>query len=184
MNGFVELKNAIRRYIVSGKLEQNVLKFLWQNIKLAPTDYISVVKMLVDSGVIFLSSFNNAREDIERYHVVLYRLPSHPDTSLLEKAWPTECPTNQKQIELRFDLNAGCPPCLAARFAAKVHSLGHCSYAWENGAVVVTTDSIIRANQEPSCDANQGNDYLLVAIRTEVGLGEEEKTLFMNCWNL
>ena len=36
--------------------------------------------------------------------VVMYRLPSDPDRELLDKVWPQECPSNMKEMEIRFRL--------------------------------------------------------------------------------
>ena len=141
-----DLKKALRDLVSTGKLDMPiVLHFLWRNTGLSPADYIPVVRLLVESGIIFLSSFQTGNghittmeKSLEMHPVVIYRLPSKPNRASTKEVWPEACPANQEQIEMHIEMPAGCPPSVAAHFTARFHSKGHCIYAWLKGAMVET----------------------------------------------
>ena len=98
-------------------------------------------------------------------------------TGDLEQIWPKETPKKQLQQELRIRLFQGCPPGLAARFAARAHDYAHdygyCEHAWLTGAVVLTKD-----NQRIRAEFVQADvPCLTFAVRGEM-LGKDTLSLF------
>jgi hypothetical protein len=168
----------------------NVPKFLLRHVlELSPDDYPSIIRMLVDLGVIFLTSLRDSTEavldtieDIIALHpVVIFRLPRQRPP-LDEKLWPEQCPEGQKEEKIHIEL-PNCPPNLPPIFAAQIHSEGRCCYAWLKGVVVMTKgerkgDMIrIRADLVENSLEN-GGDYLLLAVRTTADTFGKEISIF------
>uniref|UniRef100_A0A7S3QF82 TIR domain-containing protein n=1 Tax=Chaetoceros debilis TaxID=122233 RepID=A0A7S3QF82_9STRA len=175
-----DMKKSMNNLLTSGYLDMNSVDFLWRNVPLKYQDYEPFLKMLIDSGIIFRSSVDPSSNDnddedskdtympLEGHAVILYRLKETCNAEELEKVWKPK----PFHMELRIFLPRGCPPSLAANFAAYIHSLGHCCFAYIHGAVVCTThdNNYIRADLMKDED---GEDYLSCAIRSSNDLGTE-----------
>ena len=143
-----KLQRALETFARAGELdlEGRALRFLFRRItKLEIKDYIYIIEMLVESDIIVLTSRRqrsdervqsdgelvNALDDVfAQYPVVIYCLPEERPAIEIDKVWPKVCPDNEYEVEVHIEFPSGCPPNLATRFAAMIHSEGqHCSVA-------------------------------------------------------
>jgi GTPase SAR1 family protein len=185
-----KLKKGLEQFVKTGALNNaNVPKFLLRHVlELSPDDYPSIIRMLVDLGVIFLTSLQDSTEDlpdtlediIALHPVVIFRLPRQRPP-LDEKLWPEQCPEDQKEKEIHIEL-PNCPPNLPPIFAAQIHSEGRCCYAWLKGVVVQVPNKggakiRIRAELVENSLEN-GGDYLLLAVRTTADTFGKEIHIF------
>ena len=175
-----DMVTSMENLLTSGYLDTNSVDFLLRDVPLEYQDYEPFLRMLIDSGIIFksssdLSSNDNNNEDsqdmnppLEGHAVILYRLKETCNTEVLEKVWKPKA----FHMELRIFLPRGCPPSLAAKFAASIHSLGHCRYAYFHGADVCAKPD----NKHIRADLMKDEDdkvYLSCAIRSSKDLDPE-----------
>jgi len=186
------LKKALENLVKTGQFNPVVSPFLWYKLELSPDDYDEVNRMLREIGVIFSSTYlaEWQKDDDEQgpaeksLPVVLYRLSNDPDLQLVNKVWPKVCPSGVKEMEMRIELPGGCPPTLAAHFAAALHQKGRCTYGWLKGAIVVTSDNKeIRASLVEKNDDADSTPFLQVIIRSSTTLGKEEISILMEMMN-
>jgi GTPase SAR1 family protein len=184
-----KLKKGLVQFVKIGELNgSSVLNFLLRNIELSPDDYPAIISMLVDLGVICLTSLQSADtvvldtiEDFFALHpIVIFRLPRQRPT-LDEKLWPEQCPEGQKEEEIHIEL-PNCPPNLPPILAAQIRSEGQCFYAWLKGVVVQVPNKEgakirIRADLVENSLAD-GGVYLLLAVRTTADTFGKEIHIF------
>ena len=169
-NAFRALTDGLQALVERGVLCGKALPFLWRDVSLKKEHFSSVLKMLVDTGVIMSSRLGDDVKDVSSLDtdtadaIVLFRLPSSPPSGAKrDEAWPESLKGDQAQIELQIDLWAGCPASLPPRFSAEAHKLGACLYAWLAGVFVL--DKGRRRIRAELVQKNDGDNLLVLSVR-------------------
>jgi hypothetical protein len=192
-----KLQRALETFARAGELdlEGRALRFLFRRItKLEIKDYIYIIEMLVESDIIVLTSrrqrsdervqsdgelvVNTLDNAFARYPVVIYCLPE--ERPAIDMVWPKVCPENENEVEVHIEFPSGCPPNLSTRFAAMIHSEGHCSVAWLDGAIVESWQGDIKRivlAELIKKPVEDGGVYLSLAIRSSIAIGKKDMSL-------
>jgi len=161
-------EESFKNFINHGKLNLEVLQYLFRYLPIHFDDYDRIIRMLVETFAIFLSRKEvDTTLDGPTKPVVLFHLPNEPDFEIIKKRWPSDYPKDKyHHYEVRFEFPLGCPASLAGHFAASFHALGTCLSAHINGALIRVKESksFIYARLEK--DNGKTGDYLTLAIRS------------------
>lgn len=112
----------------SGEMREELLPMLWEDVDLHHDDYASVLLMLSESGVLFLSEHTA----LGRRWVMPMRLPESPPARL-EDEWSAL--PERGQLRLRYPLRLA-PPGLVERLMAACYDLGYYHQFWRRGALI------------------------------------------------
>ena len=85
----------------------------------------------------YLNEIQNVNDPISQHLILSYRLASKEID--IGNNW-APLAHNEQEFEIQIKFIAGCPDSLIAHFAASTHCLGHCTYAWLKGSIVVVND--------------------------------------------
>ena len=165
-----KLRDELERFVECGEIVTwLVLSFLWRNLDLAKEHYSQVLKMLADSGVIFMLE----SDENDAFAVVLYRLPRQPAPNVRATTWPVSPNAGQREIVLKFQLYLGCPAGLTDCFVSDVHGFGTAMCSWIDGVVVKNRKGPV------VCAERVANDIVI-----KVRFNAETKSEAVAAWKL
>ena len=141
------LEAKLRSFLKEGRLDIELINFLWRGIALDCAHHLHALAMLVETGMMVeeveasMASSSSSNQSVARQAswIVPMKLPvERPIT--VSKRWPEQLGQAEEELQVTYSLYGYMPPDVPHRVVSACYALGNVAACWRRGALIIAAN--------------------------------------------